>query len=276
MGLIRRVYLFLITVTLIAAIVILLLSPQTVTSWSATISEQSVIARIILAALAGIVLFALTYLQVRPDRREKATGLMMRASGAITEVSVESARERILKVVGAVSGVVSVDAQVRPVRGRADVELQVTVTGDDTALPAKQKEINRALSQVVDKQLGLQMAGHPRVKIQLEHHEVLKIAIGALPPIQETVKPAQEQIPATKVKDHPGEKKSLLDWLGMSGELDKDKSDDETIREIPSTEKEKLTKEPPEKKPDQPDDVAPLIDSQSNTGDSKTLGTEAS
>lgn len=273
MGLLKRVYLLLVTLLLIAAIVLLLLLPQTVSSWSAAITEQSVFVRVILAALAGIGLFSLTYLQIRPDRREKATGLMMRSSGAITEVSVESTRERILKVVSAVSGVVSVDAQVKPVRGRADVELQVTVSGDDTALPAKQKEINRALSQVVDKQLGLQMAGHPRVKIQLEHHAVPKSVIGTLPPIQDLPKPAQE--PAVDIGEHPAEKKSLLDWLGMSSESDKDQSDNDTISEVSPIEDNKLVGESPEKKSDQPQHVSPLADSESNTDDSKTPGTEA-
>jgi hypothetical protein len=113
-------------------------------------------------------LLILFILSVRPSRKTNTTGLIMRASGAITEVSVESARERILKAVNDVPDVIEADAKVKPVYGKADIDLQVVVLGQDVKLPAKQSEINRALKQVINKQLGLQMAGQPRVQIRLQ------------------------------------------------------------------------------------------------------------
>src|SRR5262249_31004377 len=61
-------------------------------------------------------------------------------------------------------------------RGRADVDLDVVVSGDTVNIPNKQREIDRALRQVINKELGLQMAEHPRVHIQFQ------LPPGAVPP----------------------------------------------------------------------------------------------
>jgi hypothetical protein len=122
--------------------------------------------RVVAAIVVDALLVMLLFLQVRPGRRSE-TGLMMRGAGAITEVSIESARDRILKAISDVPDVVTAEVKVKPVRGRADLDLEVEVLGDHLRLPQKQQEINRALKQVINKQLGLQMAGRPRVHIKL-------------------------------------------------------------------------------------------------------------
>ncbi len=155
LGFLRRLYLILLSLIFIVVLAIFLLSPATIANWAGSISEISVIVRGLLAALLVVALLVLMYVQVRRDPRSNVTGLVMRGSGAVTEVSVESARERILNAVSDVPDVVSAEAEVKPVEGRADVELQVVVMGYDVKLPVKQKEINRALKQVIDKQLGL-------------------------------------------------------------------------------------------------------------------------
>lgn len=171
MNILRRLIVLLMGIALIAATLALLLFPQMVGVWAGSISDSSQVIRLLLAVVIGTALLLLTFALIRPDPRTKLTGLVMRTSGALADVSVESARERILKAVGDVKDVVSVEAQVKPVQGRADVELHVTVFGHDVQLPAKQKEINRAISQVVDKQLGLRMAGQPRVHIRIHGEE---------------------------------------------------------------------------------------------------------
>jgi hypothetical protein len=233
-----------------------------------------------MAIIVSVALFALTYFQVRPDRSAKASGLMMRASGAIAEVSVESARERILKVVSGVSGVVHVDAQVKPIRGRADVELQVTITGADTSLPIKQKEINRALSQVIDKQLGLRMAGHPRVKIQFERDETRKPVVATAETTsssRESALPLIANAPlAAAVENQPEEKESRLDWSGKSIESDEDNPDDTTIHIASSTENDESVGEIAEKKIDKPQGLTPQIEEvEPGSDDTKTPGVEA-
>lgn len=187
MSFLRRFYLVLITLALVASLSLFLLFPQTVNNWSAALSDQSPLIPVLVTAVLDILLLTLLYLQVRPDPRERATGLMMQASGAITEVSVESARDRILKAVSDVPDVISADAEVKPIRGKADVELQVTVMGHDVQLPAKQKEINRALNQVIHKQLGLRMAGQPRVHIRFHNEKTVPSTSFVATPIEKPV-----------------------------------------------------------------------------------------
>ena len=177
LGFLRRLYLILLSLIFIVVLAIFLLSPATIANWAGSISEISVIVRGLLAALLVVALLVLMYVQVRRDPRSNVTGLVMRGSGAVTEVSVESARERILNAVSDVPDVVSAEAEVKPVEGRADVELQVVVMGHDVKLPVKQKEINRALKQVIDKQLGLRLAGQPRIHIRLHGEEAATTAV---------------------------------------------------------------------------------------------------
>src|SRR5262249_7529851 len=134
-----------------------------------------------------------------------------RGSGAVTEVSIESARERILKAVSDVPDVVAAEASVKPVRGRADIELQVTVFGHDVKLPDKQRDINRALKQVIDKQLGLEMAGQPRIHIRIHGEEKQKPPLVAPAPSVEKEKPItppvqRESPPPVKVEPEPEQK----------------------------------------------------------------------
>lgn len=163
----KRIYLVLVTLMLVAGIAVLLLAPGQVGGWlSSTVVELSVVIRVLVTILLGGLFVVLTYMQVRPAPSNH-TGLVMKVSGAITDVSIESARDRILKAVEEVADVVSAEADIKPLRGKADLELRVTVMGHGIKLPDKQKEINRALKQVINKQLGLQMAGRPRVHIQI-------------------------------------------------------------------------------------------------------------
>lgn len=200
MNFLGRVYLLLVTILLVVLLTIFLLSPQTVGGWAGNVAEVLPVLRIVVAALLDAVLLALLYVQVRPARRPAAAGLMMRASGAVTEVSVESARERILRAVSDVPDVVSVEARVVPLRGKADLDLDVEVLGEDVRLPDKQKEINRALKQVINKQLGLQMAGRPRVHIRLYGEKPRPAAPPKIEPPTET---APVQPPAEPERKEP-------------------------------------------------------------------------
>lgn len=229
MNLLARVYLLLITLLLVILLTVFLLSPAIVSEWAANISEVSGLLRIVVAVLLDVVLLALAFLQIRPARRPAATGLMMRASGAVTEVSVDSARDRILKAVSDVRDVVSVEARVTPIRGRADVDLDVEVLGEDVRLPDKQRDINRALKQVINKQLGLQMAGSPHVHIRL-HGEKPRVVTpvkptpvvsvlpmvetekkapgGGFQPDETTVKPVSPPVPVVETRPEPESKET--------------------------------------------------------------------
>jgi hypothetical protein len=200
MNFLRRIYLLLVSLLLIIVVTALLLSPETIISWVGSISEISSVIRILLAVVFGLLLLALMYVQIRPDRIRNMNGLMMRGSGAVTEVSVESARERILKAVSDVPDVISSEVDVKPINGKADIELQVVVYGHDVKLPVKQKEINRALKQVIDKQLGLRMAGQPRIHIRLQDRDISRPVV-TIPPV--TPLPSIQEEPVSFVTTTP-------------------------------------------------------------------------
>jgi hypothetical protein len=72
------------------------------------------------------------------------------------------------------------------------VDLQVVVQGGhDIKLPAKQSEINRALKQVIHKQLGLQMAGQPKVHIRLDTEGKPAPVLASISAYREPARPPQ-------------------------------------------------------------------------------------
>jgi hypothetical protein len=185
----------LIGVSLALLVAVLLLSPSTIVDLATSLGDTSLVVRLPLAVIIIVIILALVYLLLRGERIRKDEGLHVRAGGALADVSIDSARMRILKAVREVRGVVSSDAQVRALRGKADVEVDVVITSDNTDIPAKHKEIDRALNQVINKQLGLRMAGKPKVHLRFEHEGTVaqKVETKAeIPPI--TV--LQEQKPA--------------------------------------------------------------------------------
>lgn len=167
MRFLRRFVLILIGILLAMLVGVLLMSPETIVSFANSIAGMTVTARAVIAiALIALILTAI-FLLVRPGPRVQASGLIVRSGGALTDISVESVRERVLKAVREIDAVRSVDGQVTALQGKASIELDVIVEGEHINVPEKQKEIDRSLEQVVNKQLGLTMAGKPRVHIQL-------------------------------------------------------------------------------------------------------------
>jgi hypothetical protein len=184
----RGVFILLAGLLLIVLLTMLLVAPQTLLSWAGLISELPVTLRVAGAILLDLLLLALIYLQIRPSARVGSKdGLVMRASDTITEVSVDSTRERILNAVSEVPDVVSVETKVTPVRGKADVDMQVVVVGSNKRLPEKQNEISRAIRQVVNKQLGLELAGPPRIQIRLQTEEETRRPVTLPPPSAPTI-----------------------------------------------------------------------------------------
>lgn len=161
-------------------------------------SEQlggiTVIVRLLLVALLLLGTALLFYTEIRQAARSDETGLIVRAPGAITQVDISSARDRILKAVNDLPDIVSTTANVQAVRGRAEIDLNVTVRGDDLNVVQKQKEINRALKQVVNKQLGLQLAGRPHIHIQFYNPDQKRDLMES-PPAVRPAEPAERREP---------------------------------------------------------------------------------
>jgi hypothetical protein len=234
----RRLVLVLLGLVLIALIAILLLVPEAVISFGQTLSQISPVVRTLIAIVAALFILALLSLQVRPGRYTNRDGLIVRTSGALADVSTESARERVLKAVRDVPRVVSAEAKLDAVSGKADIEMEVVVAGEDVNVPKKQQEIDRALRQVLIKQLGLQLANRPRVHIQLQGSEADKPPVPTTPlpreveplpaavappppaaPVRETPveRPATaelvtEELPAIRTEPEPEDRNSLFSW----------------------------------------------------------------
>lgn len=193
MNITRGIFIFLAGLLLAVFLTVLLVAPQTLIAWIGMISELPVTARVAVAVVLDLVLLALMYLQIRPAPRiGSKDGLVMRASDTITEVSVDSTRDRILNAVNEVPDVISVETKVTPVRGKADIDMQVVVVGSNKRLPEKQNEISRAIRQVVNKQLGLELAGPPRIQIRLQSEEEARRPVTLPPPSAPTIPVPEE------------------------------------------------------------------------------------
>ena len=167
MTFINRVLVILFALILIGIVTAVAITPDTLRVWLANLEETNLLLRLAVVVVLNIILLILLYFTLRGPKKEKVNGLAVRAAGAHTDVSIESARKLILSAVEGVPDVVSASATVKAVNGKADVDMDVQVSGMGVNIPSKQKEINRALKQVINKQLGLEMRGRPRVHIYL-------------------------------------------------------------------------------------------------------------
>lgn len=184
MSFIRKLIIVLVGISLALLVTVLLLSPDTIYSLAFSIRETSVLIRLPVAILIDVLVLIILIVLVRSEGASTPSGgLKVKAQGAITDVSIESARDRILRAVRAVPDVISAQGEVKAVRGKADVDLDVLVSRESINLPEKQKEIDRALRQVINKQLGLQMSGKPRVHIRMDDEPSAQLTPDpALPP----------------------------------------------------------------------------------------------
>lgn len=204
MSLIRKIVIVLVGVSLALLVTVLLLSPDSIRSLAVNIGDTSALIRLPLAILIDVIMLALIIVLVRNERGQQPMGgLTVKAQGAHADVNIESARERILRAVRAVPDVVSAQAEVKAVRGRADVDLDVLVSRESLSIPDKQKEIDRALRQVINKQLGLQMAGKPRVHIRMDDEPSLAVPVAAPVIVSPIAEPAKVEPEPVKEADEP-------------------------------------------------------------------------
>ncbi|MBZ0299843.1 MAG: hypothetical protein K8J31_08890 [Anaerolineae bacterium] len=193
MRLLDRVAAVFAALVLIGLITVVTIAPATLRSMLAGIEESNLLLRVAVVVVLNILILIALFLGLRGPRKQ-ISGLEVRASGAFTDVSVESARKLILAAVESVPDVISASATVQAVHGRADVDLNVQVMGTDVHVPKKQGEISRALRQVINKQLGLRMRGRPRVHIYLQGEQPVETPALAEPIVLEEKKPVPESV----------------------------------------------------------------------------------
>lgn len=163
----KRIAVIMAELALAIFITILLVSPVTIRTWVDAVNDLNLLIR--LGAVIGINIgfFRLITMQIRKRKILNNDDLIVKISGVIADVSLDSVRERVTKAVQAIKDVDSVDTKVRAKDGKADIDLQVVMIGTIN-VPKKQKEVNQVIKKVVTEQLGLDLAGKPRVHIRLE------------------------------------------------------------------------------------------------------------
>ncbi len=215
MTLIRKIIIVLVGLSLAILMTVLLVNPDAIVALAPSLGSASALIRLPLAILIDALILAVLTILVRETRQTRSgSGLMVKAQGAIADVSVESATDRILKAVRDVPEVLSATATVKAQHGKADVDLDVIVSRESKSLPDKQKEIDRALRQVINKELGLQMAGKPRVHIRMDDEHSLREPLAPVPavPLRTGTPIASETVIAPELR---GEEPLKVETLGF-------------------------------------------------------------
>lgn len=208
MNLLERAVFVLVGLILIIFISVLFIVPDALAALFLGLADVNSIIRLALALVFNAMVLAAMYLRLRPGPTGDVSGLVVKTQGALADVSVESAREMVLSAVSKVPGVSKAEVKLQAVRGKADIELDVTVLDASTNVPQKQSEINRALKQVVNKQLGLRMAGRPRVHIHLGGDSSRKALAAAPEPAAASKSAAAPENPAPESADKSDEEAS--------------------------------------------------------------------
>ncbi len=201
MSILRRITLILFGLLFITIITVALLVPQALISIVARIDPIPTPLRLVLVIAIDVIILALIYSLIRRRRVVNKGGLEVKSGrgNVLADVSTESARERVLKVIREVPAVVSAEAKLDAIDGKADIDMDVVVNGDHISVPDKHKEIDRALRQVVIKQLGLQLAGRPRVHIRLQGQDEVAPVVTPVLPVIEPPAPLPPPAPVTPV-----------------------------------------------------------------------------
>ncbi len=166
MKLLNRIMVLIIGALLVIVITLIILAPDTLANVLGTINGTSPILRLIAVVVIDVIIALLVYAVIRNDRHV-TSGLVVKASGLLSDISVESTRDRVVQSIAALQGIQDVTGEVKALNGRADIELNIKLVNNAINIPEKHAEIDRTIKQVVTKQLGLQLAGRPRVHIEL-------------------------------------------------------------------------------------------------------------
>ncbi len=194
MKVIRRFGLVFLELVLFVFITVLVLFPAQVLNPIINMLEsQRFVFRLLVVVLIDMALLYVVFLQLRPQRHEGDT-LVVRASGARTEVSTESVRRRIEKAVNALDDVHSGKIEVKAINGRAQLALDVITEGDEVDVTKHQREVDRLLRRIVNKQMGISIYGQPKIHLQMHtdaEHVIAEIVDEPAPKPEE--KPADNK-----------------------------------------------------------------------------------
>lgn len=207
----KRLAAMLAVIAVLISVTALLVAPQLVIDLAGRVQAAPSGTRAILvvvAVLVDLLLIAVLVCIVRPPRKE---GLVVRARGAKAEVSVDSVQRQINTRIAQVSDVLDVQTGVEVTQeGAARVEMNVR-TRPDIVIPEKQKELGRVLRQLIEKQMGLRLAGDPIIHIALatDEFDTTDRVTTVVEPIAAPSQPSYASLPATAsytevAADHAG------------------------------------------------------------------------
>lgn len=142
--------------------------PELVKEAAETIQEQNNEVRVGLVAAAVLVDGLLLWVIVQEGRlvRQNVRGLLVRSGDATAKVSLESVQRNLEAQIVKLEDIFAAQAEVQAERGRVLVELEVEAR-DTIDVRKKTREINRDISRIVDKQLGLRLGAKPIIKFNL-------------------------------------------------------------------------------------------------------------
>jgi hypothetical protein len=154
--LIERILLALVGLLVITLITVFFMAPEVLSNILDGLRGVNIVLRLGVVLVLDILILAFVYSRLRSPS-VVVEGLVVKAPGAITDIGIESARARILSGVQQVPNVIAADVKLEAVRGKAKIDLNVTVRDANVNVPRKHQEINQALKQVIA--VGLEYAG---------------------------------------------------------------------------------------------------------------------
>lgn len=177
MKFLRRLALILAELVLFLLVTVVLLYPSLLEQVIADLANIDIVVRAAIVVFVDLVLLAAIFVQLQPQHTYRGEGLVVKSGKSMATISTESVDNKIIKAVKEIGDIESVTCKTRSEGGHAAIDLDVVMSRDDIQVPAKQREIERAIKRVITKQMGLKMSRPPIVKIQMTSSEAQRPAI---------------------------------------------------------------------------------------------------
>lgn len=163
-----RLRLILIIIVSILLLTLFLVFPTVVEDIAQSIQDQEDPVRVGLVLAAVLIDLLLIWILVQELRmvRQNVRGLLVRSGDATAKVSLESVEKNLEAQVVRIEDIFAAHADVQAERGKVLVEMEIDAR-DTIDVRKKTKEINRDITRIVDKQLGLSLGGKPVIKFNL-------------------------------------------------------------------------------------------------------------
>lgn len=170
----NRIVVVLVLIALILLVSVLGVIPHVILSdvghWAVTLGEQlwaaQVAARlgigVLLALLFDALAIALIYFEVRPQRQRFIR--VENLAGGMATVSVESVVRQLEYRLAPIPNVIAVRPKIRAGRGKVQAVVNVDV-GTGVNVPQMASRLVEEVKEVLNTEMGLQLAGEPEVRI---------------------------------------------------------------------------------------------------------------